>query len=251
MKKIKRLMIISVLLLLMVGCKSNNNLEELHISAAASLKEVMGEIKSEFEKQNKNIKLSINYGGSGSLKQQIQQGAPCDVFISAGKEQVYDLDKEGLLISDSIEEFTKNSLVLITSKNNSLEKINDLSKNNINHIGIGNIDSVPVGKYTNEVLINLNLKDRLNEKLVFGKDVKEVLAWVASENADAGFVYLTDVINNKDINIVDIIDEKYHSPIVYPVAITNQSKKYEESKLFEEFLLSKDVKNILKKYGYK
>lgn len=248
---IKKLYFIMPIILLMVGCNSKNTVEEINVSAAASLKEVMGEIKTEYESKNKDVKLTINYGSSGSLKQQIEQGAPCDIFISAGQSQVDDLDKGGFLISDTIKEFTKNELALIALKDSTLGNIDDLATDKIKHIGIGYPESVPAGKYADEVLNNLNLKDKVEEKLIFGKDVKEVLAWTSSGNADAGFVYTSDTINNKDIKVVEVIDEKNHSPIIYPIAITKNSKKYEQSKKLEEFLLSDDVKKILNKYGYK
>lgn len=248
---IKKVYLILPIFLLMVGCESKNTVEEINISAAASLKEVMAEIKNEYESKNKDIKLTINYGSSGSLKQQIEQGAPCDIFISAGQSQVDDLDKDGFLISDSVKEFTRNKLALIAPKDSTLDDINNLVTDKIKHIGIGYPDSVPAGKYADEALNSLNLKDKVKEKLIFGKDVKEVLAWTSSKNADAGFVYISDTVNNDSIKVIEIIDEENHSPIIYPVAITKSSKKYEQSKKFEEFLLSEDVKNILNKYGYK
>lgn len=248
---IKKLYFIMPIILLMVGCNSKNAVEEINISAAASLKEVMGEIKTEYESKNKDVKLTINYGSSGSLKQQIEQGAPCDIFISAGQSQVDDLDKGGFLISDTVKEFTRNELALITPKDSTLDNIDDLATDKIKHIGVGYPDSVPAGKYADEVLNSLNLKDKVKEKLIFGKDVKEVLAWTSSGNADAGFVYISDTINNNDIKVVEVIDEKNHSPIIYPIAVIKDSKKYEQSKKLEEFLLSDDVKKILNKYGYK
>ncbi|MBO3443569.1 molybdate ABC transporter substrate-binding protein [Clostridium sp. CCUG 7971] len=247
---IKKLYFILPVFLLVVGCQSKNTVEEINISAAASLKEVMGEIKTEYESKNKNINLTINYGSSGSLKQQIEQGAPCDIFISAGQSQVDDLDKGGFLVSDTVKEFTRNKLALIAPKDGTLGKIDDLTTDKIKHIGVGYPDSVPAGKYADEVLNSLNLKEKIKDKLTFGKDVKEVLAWTSSGNADAGFVYISDTVNNDSVKVIEIIDEKNHSPIIYPIAITKSSKRYEQSKKLEKFLLSEDVKKILNKYGY-
>ncbi len=251
MRKIKQLFFIILLILLMAGCSSKENKKEINISAAASLKEVMFDIKEKYEKNNKDIKLVINYGSSGALKQQIEQGAPCDVFISAGEEQIDELDKEGLLHSDTIEEFTKNKLVLVSHKNSDLNNIESLVDSKYKNIAIGNIETVPAGKYANEVLESTKLKDKIKDKLVFGKDVKEVLSWVISDNADAGFVYLSDTVNQENLKIVENINKKYHSPIIYPVAITKSSKNYNESKSLEKYLLSDEVKEILSKYGYK
>ncbi|MWJ95199.1 molybdate ABC transporter substrate-binding protein, partial [Escherichia coli] len=138
----------------------------------------------------------VNYGASGSLQQQIEQGAPCDLFISAGQKQMKALDEEKLLVSDTMKDLVKNDLVLISSADSSVSGMKDLTTDKVKKIAVGEVESVPAGKYADEVLTNLNLKDKLKDKLVFAKDVKEVLAWVQSGNADVGFVYFSDTVNN-------------------------------------------------------
>ncbi len=97
----------------------------------------------------------------------------------------------------------------------------------------------------------MNLKEEINDKLVFAKDVKEVLAWTKSSNADVGFVYYSDELNSKDIKLIETISEDTHSPIIYPVAVIKDSKKADEARMFEEFLLSDKGQVILKEFGYK
>ena len=118
-------------------------------------------------------------------------------------------------------------------------------------IAIGEPFSVPAGKYADETLIFLSIKDSLNEKLVFAKNVKEVLTWTASSNADAGFVYLTDALNNENVKIVQAIPADYHSPITYPVAVINDSDNIDTAKTFEDFLFTSEAQEIFEKYGYK
>ena len=83
------------------------------------------------------------------------------------------------------------------------------------------------------------------------KDVKEVLAWTSSGNADVGFVYLSDALSNENVKIVETISEEYHSPITYPVAVIKDSQNTDAAKAFEDFLFTEEAQNILKKYGYK
>ena len=230
--------------------KSQENVE-LNISAAASLKEAMTKIEEEYKKVNENVTLVVNYGASGSLQQQIEQGAPCDVFISAGQKQMKALDEAGLLLEGTYKDLLENDLVLIASKDSDISSIDDLNTNKVKHIAVGEPDSVPAGKYADEVLTNLDLKDKITDKLVFAKDVKEVLAWTQSENAEVGFVYYSDTINSDSIKIVETTPSTSHSAIIYPIAVIKESKKVEASKEFEDFLLSTDGQSILKDFGYK
>lgn len=267
MKKILGILgLVACLTLGTVGCNNNKNAKdegteknvnnsseavELNISAAASLKEAMAKIEEEYKKVDANVKLTVNYGSSGSLQQQIEQGAPCDLFISAGQKQMKALDEEKLLLSDTKKDLVENELVLISSPDSDISSMSDLNTDKVKKVAVGAVESVPAGKYADEVLTNLNLKDKLKDKLVFAKDVKEVLAWVQSGNADVGFVYLSDTINNDKIKVVEKTDEKTHSPITYPVSVIKASKNTDVAKKFEEFLLSDAGQKILEEFGYK
>lgn len=243
-----------------VGCNSSDTKNkdsesqeavELNISAAASLKEAMEKIEEEYKKVNENVTLVVNYGASGSLQQQIEQGAPCDVFISAGQKQMKALYEASLLLEGTYKDLLENDLVLIASKDSDVSNLDDLITNKVKHIAVGEPSSVPAGKYADEVLVNLDLKDKIKDKLVFAKDVKEVLAWTQSGNAEVGFVYYSDTINTDNIKIVETTPSTSHSAIVYPIAVIKESKKPEAAKEFEDFLLSTDGQAILKDFGYK
>ena len=224
---------------------------ELNISAAASLKEAMAKIEEEYKKVNENVTLVVNYGASGSLQQQIEQGAPCDVFISAGQKQMKALDEASLLLEGTYKDLLENDLVLIAPKDSDVSNLDDLITNKVKHIAVGEPSSVPAGKYADEVLVNLDLKDKIKDKLVFAKDVKEVLAWTQSGNAEVGFVYYSDTINTDNVKIVETTPSTSHSAIVYPIAVIKESKKPEAAKEFEDFLLSTVGQAILKDFGYK
>ena len=254
-KRLKFLSTLCCLSLLLTGCSSSTKKEdktiELNISAAASLKEAMADLEAAYTSKNPEVSFVINYGSSGSLQQQIEQGAPCDLFISAGEKQMTALEEEGLLLDGTNKDLVKNSLVLVTSNDSEISSIDNLNSDAVSKIALGEPSSVPAGKYADETLTSLAIKDSLNNKLVFAKDVKEVLAWTASGNADAGFVYLSDALSSDGVKIVETISEEYHSPITYPVAIVKDSDDIDAAKAFEDFLFTDEAQEIFEKYGYK
>ena len=254
-KRLKFLSTLCCLSLLLTGCSSSTKKEdktiELNISAAASLKEAMADLEAAYTSKNPEVSFVINYGSSGSLQQQIEQGAPCDLFISAGEKQMTALEEEGLLLNGTNKDLVKNSLVLVTSNDSKISSIDSLNSDAVSKIALGEPSSVPAGKYADETLTSLAIKDSLNNKLVFAKDVKEVLAWTASGNADAGFVYLSDALSSDGVKIVETISEEYHSPITYPVAIIKDSDDIDAAKAFEDFLFTDEAQEIFEKYGYK
>ena len=254
-KRLKFLSTLCCLSLLLTGCTSSTEKEdktiELNISAAASLKEAMADLETAYTSKNPEVSFVINYGSSGSLQQQIEQGAPCDLFISAGEKQMTALEEEGLLLDSTNKDLVKNSLVLVTSNDSEISSIDSLNSDAVSKIALGEPSSVPAGKYADETLTSLAIKDSLSNKLVFAKDVKEVLAWTASGNADAGFVYLSDALSSDGVKIVETISEEYHSPITYPVAIIKDSDDIDAAKAFEDFLFTDEAQEIFEKYGYK
>lgn len=241
------LIVISTTLLL-TGCVEEESKVELNVSVASSLKESMLEIEKKYEQENKGIDIILNFGGSGALAQQITQGAPCDVFISASKVFMDELKAKGSLMDKNYELLLENKLVL-ASKSKNINSLDSLKDDSIKKIAIGETKSVPAGQYANEVLENYNIKKNVEEKLVYAKDVKEVLTWVESGNVEAGFVYYTDVINKKDLNIYEI-EPALYSCITYPISVVNGSKKEYEAKLFEAYLLSDECKSIFVEDGY-
>ena len=265
MKLLKKIGIMGLVLSLtmgVVGCSSkngsNNNNENssneevtLNISAAASLQEAMIELEEKFKEIEPNVKLEVNLGASGALQQQIEEGAPCDVFISAGEKQMTALADKDLLLEDTNKTLLTNDLVLVAAEGTEVKDLDTLTTDGISKIAIGDPESVPAGKYAKEVLDNTKLYDKVEKKLVLAKDVKEVLAWVQQGNAQVGFVYLSDAIGAKGVEVVYTTEANTHSPINYPIAVLKASEKQDKAKSFEDFLLSADGQAILEKYGFK
>ncbi|WP_126427831.1 molybdate ABC transporter substrate-binding protein [Brevibacillus marinus] len=226
---------------------------ELLVSAAASLTDALQELQTSFEREHPQIRLTFNFGSSGKLAQQIEQGAPADVFLSASKKDMDKLQEKQLILSDSRVDFAQNALVLIANQANplSLSSFAEIDPGKIGHFAMGEPASVPAGRYTKEVLEKLNLWEPLQGKIVFGSDVRQVLTYVESGNADVGVVYSSDAMVSDKVNVLAEAEPDWHEPIVYPGAIVANSPHAEEAKAFLAYLTSEQGKEILQKYGFK
>lgn len=255
MKKRNFLLIILTITIVLGACTKEGNFTkvQLTVSAAASLTEVLEEIKTQFEEKNDNIEITFNFGASGDLQQQIANGAPVDLFISAALDKFELLEEKNMIDDDYKKELLLNELVLITKKgtNSNLNSFTDLSNNNINQIAIGTPESVPVGKYTKQTFEHLQIWDDLKDKLIFTKDVREVLHYVETDNVDAGLVYKTDAAISPHVEVVATAEKHYHDPVSYPAGIIKNTMHKEEAQLFYSFLQSEDAKSIYEKYGFK
>jgi molybdate transport system substrate-binding protein len=263
----KKILAISVALVLMLfvfaGCGNNEQANstpettvneftgEITVSAAASLTDCLEEMATAFNAQYPNIAVTYNFASSGSLQQQIEQGAPADIFFSAGKKQMTALSDAGLMVDDSVKDILQNTVVLITPVNGAtIASFEELSADSIGKIGVGEPDSVPVGQYTAQVFETLGLTDTLADKLVYAKDVKEVLSWVETGNVDAGIVYSTDALISDKVTVVATAPADSHDPIVYPVGIVKASANQEAAQYFEDFLFTDTAKEIFTNYGF-
>lgn len=225
---------------------------EITVSAAASLKDVMQDIKKVYESESKGEKVTFNFGGSGSLQKQIENGAPADVFVSAAAKQMNELQKENLIENSTRTDIVTNEVVLILPKmsKSKIKDYNGLVNGDIKKIGCGEPASVPVGQYSMEVFKNIGINEKISGKLVYAKDVRTVLSWVESENADAGIVYRTDAVISDKIKIVCAAPKGSHSSIVYPAAVISESKSKESAGKFVKFLKSAKAKELFIKYGF-
>lgn len=226
------------------GGESASSKTELYILAAASLTDVLNEIEQQYEKTHKDIDLIMIYASSGKLQKQIEQGAPADLFISAGVKQMEEL-KEKQLIKLS-KPLLKNELVLITSKDITLRGI---GSNQVTHIAIGNPDTVPAGEYAKQLLQELNLWDQVESKLILANDVRQILTYVETENVDAGFVYKTDIERNS--NIKNLISLDIPIQIFYPMGIVKKSRNITDVQAFFDWIQKEEAMQIFTTYGFK
>ncbi|MFC0611848.1 molybdate ABC transporter substrate-binding protein [Scopulibacillus daqui] len=232
--------------------KTKNNRESvtLTISAAASLKDALDDIQKSFEKAHPNVKLKFNFGGSGDLQKQIEQGAPADLFISASRENYDQLAKKGLIKEGK--SLLANSLVLITPADSkvSIKNFKNLKNKDIHKIAIGIPQTVPAGEYAKETLQHLNIWKAIQPKTVMAKDVRQVLSYVETGNVDAGIVYKTDALTSKKVKMDATANHSDHSAIFYPAGIIKDTKHPKAAKTFYDALQAGQSQKIFKKYGF-
>lgn len=267
MKKTSVILILfMVSMLVFAGCggdKGNNNDKtatpaaptdakvDVNISAAASLTDALGEIQQEYKKES-NANLQFNFGASGTLQQQIQGGAPCDLFISASKANMDTLEDGGLIVKDSRKDLLGNKLTLIAAKEKAeaIKGYDALTTDEVASIAVGTPETVPAGKYAQQSLQTLGIWDQIQSKIVYGKDVKGVLEYVDTGNADCGFVYKTDaMLMNTGVVVMDMPEDS-HDPIVYPAALIKDSAQQGAASKFYDFLQSDFSKGVFEKYGF-
>ena len=225
---------------------------ELNISAAVSMKDALAEIQKNYQGKNPNVKLIYNLGASGALQKQIEQGAPADIFISAAPKQMNDLEEKNLVKKATRKNLVENKLVVVVPKDLKLEitKYEDLTKAGLQKLALGETATVPAGQYAQEVLKKLQLWDKVQDKVVFAKDVRTVLAYVETGNVEAGIVYQTDAAASDKIKIAATAPEGSHQPIVYPAAVLSGSKQAQEAEAFLAYLFSPESKAVFEKYGF-
>lgn len=258
MKKYTREIIFSLLvtfcLIAFLGCQNANTNEntELIIFGASSLSDALTEIAELYEENNESVDIKLSFASSGTLQKQIEEGAPADVFISAGVKQMDALEEQELIVKDSRMDILKNELVVIASKGkeDKIKTMDDLSKPDIDKISIGTPETAPVGRYAKETLVNLELWDGIQDKLVLGKNVRQVLSYVDTENVDAGIVYKSDTKVMKNGSIALTISDELHSQILYPLAIVNDSKNKDKCNDFINFLQSEEASEIFENNGF-
>ncbi|AEE15454.1 molybdenum ABC transporter, periplasmic molybdate-binding protein [Thermodesulfobium narugense DSM 14796] len=242
-----------LVLLFISGCSSSESKKiNLTISAAASLTNSLNKIINSFEEGHPNIKISVNYGASGVLRQQIEQGAKVDLFLPVSEQDLQTLESESFIDPSNSVVFAKNVLVLIVPKGNPLniKSLEDLKKPDVKRIAIGAIPSVPAGVYAKESLEKVGIFNDLKPKFVYGKDVVQVLEYVNTGNVDAGFVYRTDAATSKGVMIAYTVPDSIHKPILYYAGVINSTKYPTETKEFMNFLLSKQAQEIFEEYGF-
>jgi molybdate transport system substrate-binding protein len=225
---------------------------QITVSAAASLTEAFTDMEKEFETENPDIDVVYNFGASGTLRTQIEGGAPIDVFASAAQDQMDMLASKGFIYNDTREDFVENSLVMIVPKGNALELtgMQDLTKTEVEKISIGNPETVPAGKYAKEALTNAGLWDSVSGKMLMAENVKQALVYVERGEAEAGFVFSTDASSAENGSIEVITSVPVTTPITYPIAVLSSTQHQEDSQLFIDFVTGEKGKSILEQYGF-
>ena len=239
---------------------------ELTVFAAASLTEALNQIAEDYKAVAPNVTLTFNFDSSGTLKTQIQEGAVCDVFLSAGQKQMDQLDKtddtsvntEGL---DFVAEGTRvnlleNKVALCVAEGSdaSIASFDDLAKaleGSDILMAMGNSD-VPVGQYTQQILTHYGLDEEALAnagKITYGSNVKEVTTQVTEGSVDCGVVYCTDAYS-AGITPVDYATEEMCGQVIYPAAVLNISQHSEEAQAFLDYLQTDAAMQVFEEVGF-
>jgi molybdate transport system substrate-binding protein len=235
---------------LLAGCARPDS-STLTVSVAASLQDAMERLGPAFEQAHPGTRVNFNFGGSGMLEQQIEQGAPADVFLSAASKQMDELAAKGLILNDTRRDLLRNQVVLIAGPGDpGLHSFADLAQPRIKLIALGDPGSVPAGDYGQQVLESLGLWQAVQGKLVLAKDVRQVLTYVETGNADAGIVYATDARLSRKIRVVATAPESSHSPVVYPIAIMKGSRNIAAARAFVQFLEGARAGEVFASLGF-
>lgn len=260
MKKVLSILLTLILamsMLMMTSCGSSEEgateeKPEVTVLAAASLTDALDEIIAEFEKDS-DCTITASYAGSGDLVQQIEGGAPCDIFISASKGNMDQLEEVGYIDTATRQDMLINTLTLIsTVEKKDAVTMDTLTSSDIGTIAVGEPETVPAGKYATQAFDNLGITDQLTDKIVYAKDVRAVLNYVETGNADCGFVYRTDalLLDEESGVIIGDVDESLHDAIVYPAAIMADAPAKDHAAAFFEFLTTDFAREVFEKYGF-
>ena len=237
--------------LLLGGAGLAASAQTLTVSAAASLTNVLKELGARYETAHPGVKLQFNFAASGVLIQQIAQGAPVDVFISADEETMARGIEQKLLDAASRRDIASNQVVLIapTTGGVPLAALADLGGAAVKRIAIGKLATVPVGRYTKQSLDAAKLWSALEPKFVYADSVRQVLDYVARGEVEAGFVYATDAAVMPD-KVKVVMKVEGHAPVRYPAALTSDGKQKAAASDFLAFVLSAPAQDVLGKAGF-
>lgn len=224
---------------------------ELVVSAASSLTNAFKDIARDYEAQRAGTKISLNFGASGALLQQISKGAPVDVFASADQETMDMAEKQGLVTARDRQDFVRNSLVVIVPVDAKAapKRLEDLAQASIRRIAIGNPTSVPAGRYARHALEAAKLWSAVEPRTINTQNVRQSLDYVARGEVDAGFVYVTDAAVMKDQTKV-AFTVPLDIDIRYPIAKTVNSANAAEAERFIAYVLSPAGQAVLVRYGF-
>lgn len=224
---------------------------ELHVFAAASLKEALTQIGENYKAVAPNITVTFTFDSSGTLQKQIEEGAECDLFFSAAQKQMNALFDEKYIDETTRTDLLENKIVLAVPEGNpaGVSAFEDANTDKVKMIALGNSD-VPVGQYAEELYTTLGIWDDIQSKITFGSNVKEVTTWVSEGTVDCGVVYATDA-HSAGLEVVSEADPALlTNKVVYPAAVLSASTHADAAKAFLDYLTTDDSVAVFQSVGF-
>lgn len=229
---------------------------ELVVFAAASMTETLEKLSTMYQSAHPEIKLTFNFDSSGTLKTQIEEGAVCDLFISAAQKQMNGLEEGGYINKDTRLDLLENKVALCVAENSKsgIQSYADMRS----HLEAGDIlmaignEDVPVGQYTQKIFSYFNLDEEALKKkgvLTYGSNVKEVTTQVSEGTVDCGIIYQTDAYSAK-LTVSDTATEEMCGQVIYPAAVLSKSAHTEEAKAFLDYLRTEEASKVFEEVGF-
>ena len=243
----------ATVLVLLLATVAVAQAQEVTLSVAISMKDVVEELGRGFMAGHPGVTLRYNFGSSGELQKQIEGGAPVDLFISAAQRQMDELEKKGLVVGATRRVFARNVLTVVKPADSRIDIVKppDLLDARVAKIVVGNPRTVPAGQYAEESLRALGLWERLQPKLVFAENVRQALEYIARGEVDAGFVYTTDAVTRGgQVKEAFRPAEDTYRPVLYPVAVVAGSKQSVLAQAFVDLLTSRAGQTTLGRFGF-
>lgn len=244
-----------IIVLLFSGCsqKKKSSENELVVFCAASLTDVISDITTAFEKENK-VTIKLNLASSGTLARQIENGANPAIFISANKRWLDYLSNLKLTISETETKVAGNSMVLIAPIESALDSFPFSPNMNLpnlfkGRISIGDPQYVPAGNYALQLLKKLGCDKELEPRFLPAKDVRSALMVVELGEVEAGLVYKTDAMKSKKVKIITEFPDLLHEPVNYYMAVIKDQENKDSQNLYH-YILSDKATTVWKKYGF-
>ena len=227
---------------------------ELYVFAAASLTETLDEIIEDYKTVAPNVTITPTYDSSGTLLDQIQAGAECDLFLSAGASQMDTLEEDGGVLEGSRLDLLENKVALAVPEGNpkgieSFDQLSELLKSGDVTLAIGNSD-VPVGQYTQKIFTYYGLNEAdISSCLTYGSNVKEVTTQVSEGAVDCGIIYATDAFS-AGLTTVDGATAEMCGQVIYPAAVAASSQHPDEAQAFLDYLTTADAGAVFESVGF-
>lgn len=259
MKRKSLVIVIMLLVVMLIGCakksnstsgeESNKVKPELTVAAASDLTKAFTEIGKSFEEKN-NCTVTLTFGSTGTQTEQIANGAPFDIFAAANVDNINQLDDEGLIDSDTIQLYALGRIGIVTMKDGKIKAttVEDLLKSDIKKIAIANPDHAPYGLAAKQALVSAGVWDKLESKMVYGKNISETVTLVTTGNAEAGIIALS--LKDDETMNFNLIDANLHEPLKQAMAVLKSSEQKELANQFIEYVLSDEGQKIMNKYGF-
>ncbi len=240
-----------LLALAMAGCGRPASVParpELNVATAANLTRVFGNLGQIFEQQT-GIHVIFSFGATAQLAQQIEHGAPFDVFAAADTEHIDELARKGLILPTRAI-YARGKLVLwVPEARVPVERLEDLARADVTHVAIANPQLAPYGRAAVETLHALHLWEAVQPKIVYGQNISATTQYAATGNADAAFTALSLVHDNPRGRKIEV-PENLHAPLDQAIAVVRSTTKPDQARRFVEFITSAQAREVLRQYGY-